>query len=62
MAAQIEKQLGAKTTMVVGSSGEFTVWVGERKVAEKDWEFPDPDDVVDAVREALAEPPGSPPG
>ena len=37
-----------------GSSGEFTVWVGDHKVAEKSWgRFPEPSSVVDAVRKAV---------
>ena len=55
MAAQLNQDLGAETEMVVGTSGEFTVWLGDKKIAEKTWRgFPDPDDVVDAVREASA--------
>ncbi len=55
MAAQLKQDLGVDTELSVGKPGEFTVWVGETKVAEKTWSgFPDPDDVVDAVREALA--------
>ena len=41
--------------LVIGGSGEFTVWVGEKKVAEKSWgRFPDPDKVVAAVKAASA--------
>ena len=37
--------------LVVGSSGEYTVWVDGTKVAEKTWRgFPDPKDVVAKVR------------
>lgn len=37
--------------LVVGSSGEYTVWVDGTKVAEKTWRgFPDPADVVAKVR------------
>ena len=51
MAAQLKQALGIETDLVVGGSGEFTVWVGDRKVAEKSWgRFPEPDAVVDAVR------------
>ncbi len=41
--------------MVVGSSGEFTVWVDGTKVAEKSAErFPEPDAIVTAVRAKTA--------
>jgi hypothetical protein len=51
VAAQLKQDLGVDTELVVGGSGEFTVWVGEKKVAEKSWgRFPDPGAVVDAVR------------
>lgn len=55
MAAQLKQDLGIDAEMKVGASGEFTVWVDDRKVSEKTWSgFPDPDDVVDAVRDASA--------
>ncbi len=53
MAAQLKQELGIDAELVVGGSGEFTVWVGEKKVAEKSWgRFPDPASVVSAVRAA----------
>ena len=53
MAAQLKQDLGVIAELTVGTSGEFTVWVDDQKVAEKTWRgFPDPDDVVDAVRDA----------
>ena len=53
MAAQLKQELGIVAELIVGSSGEFTVWVDDRKVSEKTWRgFPDPDDVVDDVRDA----------
>ena len=53
MAAQLKQDLGVDAELKVGSSGEFTVWVDDHKVAEKTWRgFPDPEDVVDAVRDA----------
>ena len=52
MAAELENALGVETELVVGSSGEFTVWVDGKKVAEKKWSFPDPEAVVAAVRAA----------
>lgn len=57
MAAQLRQDLGVDTELVVGSSGEFTVWVGDKKVAEKSWgKFPEPTAVVVAVREASPPP------
>lgn len=54
MAAALHAALGVDTTLVVGDGGEFTVWVGDRKVAEKVFmTFPTPEAVVDAVRAAL---------
>jgi len=52
VAAQLKQDLGVEAELLVGRSGEFTVWVDEKMVAEKTWRgFPDPDDVVDAVRD-----------
>lgn len=51
MAAELKKELGLDASLIVGSSGEFTVWVDDQKIAEKKWgRFPDPGDVVAAVR------------
>lgn len=51
MAAQLKQDLGIDAELVVGDSGEFTVWVDDAKVTEKRWaRFPDPTDVVAAVR------------
>ena len=53
MAAQLEQELGVDTELVVGSSGEFTVWVDGKVVAEKTrGMFPEPAAVVTAVRSA----------
>lgn len=54
MADRIEKELGVPVEIIVGKSGEFTVWVGETCVAKKTlMGFPDDDDCVDGVAEAL---------
>ena len=37
MAAELKQALGVDATLEVGSSGEFTVWLGADKVAEKKW-------------------------
>lgn len=51
MAAQIKQDLGLDTELVVGRSGEFTVWVDDAKVAEKSGAvFPEPADVVARIR------------
>lgn len=56
MAAELKDKLNVEAELVIGSSGEFTVWVGDRKVSEKKWMFPSPDDVVAAVRSAMQAP------
>ncbi len=53
MAAELKKEMGVDAQLEVGGSGEFTVWVDDKKVAEKSWgRFPAPEDVVAAVRAA----------
>ena len=53
MAAQLKKDLGVDATLEIGGSGEFTVWVDDKLVAEKKWmRFPAPEDVVQAVKQA----------
>lgn len=55
MAALIRKDTGVEPELVEGGRGEFTVWVGERLVAEKGpLGFPSEKNVVAAVRQALA--------
>ena len=55
MAAYIKQEIGAEAEVVEGSRGEFTVWVGEERVAQKDLQgFPSDDEVLVAVRQALA--------
>lgn len=57
MAAQLKQDLGVTAEMVVGGSGEFTVWVNAAKVAEKTMgKFPEPEVVVAAVRAAVSAP------
>jgi hypothetical protein len=53
VAAELKQALGVDAKLEVGNSGEFTVWVDDNKVAEKKWRFPDPADVVSAVRERI---------
>jgi len=53
VAAQLHKELGVVAELVVGNTGEFTVWVDSAKVAEKAMgKFPEPEAVVAAVRAA----------
>jgi hypothetical protein len=51
VAAQLKQDLGIDAALVVGDPGELSVWVDDEKVIEKKWaRFPDPGDVVAAVR------------
>jgi predicted Rdx family selenoprotein len=51
VAAQLKQDLGVDTALVVGNSGEFTVWLDDAKVIEKQsGKFPEPGEVVAAVR------------
>ena len=55
MAALIKADTGIDPNVVEGMRGEFTVWVGDDRVAQKtDDGFPADDDVVSAVRQTLA--------
>lgn len=55
MAAFIEDKIGAKSEVVEGARGEFTVWVGDERVAEKSEDgFPTEQQVLTAVQKALA--------
>ncbi|MEO8700114.1 MAG: hypothetical protein ABI867_08725 [Kofleriaceae bacterium] len=57
MAAQLKQDLGLDAKLIVGNSGEFTVWVDAKKVAEKTWgKFPEPSAVVAAVKATAAAP------
>ena len=57
MAAELKRETGLDAELRVGSSGEFTVWLDDKLVAEKKFgRFPSPEDVVEAVKAAL--PPG----
>lgn len=55
MAAAITQATTADVTLEPGSRSEFSVWVGDTKVAEKSrTEFPTEAEVVAAVTRALA--------
>ena len=46
--------MGLDAELVEGGRGEFTVWVGDRRVAEKTWMgFPSDADVLKGVRSVL---------
>jgi len=54
VAAELKKKLGIASTLVEGNKGEFTVWVGPTKVADKkNGEFPTESEVVAAVQGVL---------
>ncbi len=53
MAAELKQALNVDTELVVGNTGEFTVWVGDKMVSEKRMTFPEPAEVVEAVRAEL---------
>jgi len=55
VAALIKSESGLESELIVGGRGEFTIWVDDEIVAKKDTRgFPADDDVVAAVRRALA--------
>lgn len=57
MAAVIKKETGVDAEVTPGGRGEFSVWVGDTKVAEKTRSgFPSEDAALAAVRAALARP------
>ncbi len=56
VAAEIKRELGLDATLVVGSSGELSIWLDDKLVAEKRaGQFPSPDDVIAALEAALPE-------
>jgi hypothetical protein len=56
VAASIKDQLGLDTELVAGGRGEFTVWVDEERVAQKDADgFPSDEDAVAAVQRAIGQ-------
>jgi hypothetical protein len=55
VAAELKNATGMDAELRVGGSGEFTVWLDDKLVAEKKWgRFPSPEDVVAAVKAASA--------
>lgn len=54
MAALIKQELGLEADIEPGGRGEFTVWYGDVKIAEKTRTgFPSETAIVDALRQAL---------
>lgn len=54
MAAELKRDLGLDAELRVGGSGELSVWVDDRLVAEKKLgRFPSPEECVAAVKAAL---------
>ena len=51
MAALIKQETGIEAEVVPGARGEFSVWVNDKKVAEKTMVkgFPSDDDIVKAI-------------
>jgi hypothetical protein len=50
----LKTELNVETELVAGDRGEFTVWVGDRVVAAKNWlGFPADDKVLEAVKKTL---------
>jgi hypothetical protein len=55
VAGLLKRELDVETKLIEGGRGEFTVWVGDHLVAKKGWlGFPDDEQVLRAVREAIA--------
>ncbi len=51
MAAKLERALGVAATLVPGDAGELSVWVdGARVIAKQGGKFPEPEEVIAAVR------------
>jgi hypothetical protein len=54
VAALIEQEIGVETDLIEGKRGEFSVWVDDELIAQKDTQgFPSEDDVVAAVRKTI---------
>ena len=55
MADALKSELDLEPEIVPGAVGEFSIWVGDRRVHRKWWflPFPRPERVVRAVRQAL---------
>ena len=55
MAAEIKRETGLDTTLLRGGSGEFTVWLDDKLLAEKKMGvFPEASAIVAAVKAATS--------
>jgi hypothetical protein len=53
VAAEVKRETGLEAQLVVGNSGEFTVWLDDQLLAEKKLGmFPSPEAVAAAVKAA----------
>ena len=51
MAAQLKQDLGIDAALIIGAPGELSVWLDGEKIIEKQaGKFPEPRDVIAAVR------------
>jgi hypothetical protein len=54
VAALIKSRTGIQPDLIEGGRGEFTVWVGDHRVAQKDADgFPEDNQVLAAVQTSL---------
>jgi hypothetical protein len=54
VAELIKKKIGVEPELIEGGRGEFTVWVDDKRVAQKDAEgFPSDEDALAAVEHAF---------
>jgi predicted Rdx family selenoprotein len=54
VAAELKRDLGLDAELRAGGSGEFTVWIDDKLVAEKKMgRFPSPEECVVAVKAAI---------
>ena len=54
MAAAIKEALGVETELEEGARGEFSIWVGAKRVSQKGADgFPSEEDALAAVKQAL---------
>ncbi len=55
MAALLDRELGVRADIEEGAKGEFSVWVGDERVAQKGaGGFPADADVLAAVRQRIS--------
>jgi hypothetical protein len=55
VAAEVKRATGLEAKLLIGGSGEFTVWLDDKLLAEKKMGmFPSADSVVAAVKAAVS--------